>query len=175
MSRPEFENQTQISAITNKSIKWFEKVSTVALTANVFERHTFFSAPNSVSRIINLKMEFAGVPQGTWTGTREMILDNYMNASKGLGVFRGVASNVTDIFYFDQGAFTRGATRTTANITKYPDDYGAINDNVRALRYDETIGVSFVFLHTLNTGSGDATITEARSLICFIEEEVVKR
>lgn len=174
MSKPEFENQVSISAVTNKKIKYVTKeINGVGLNQNVFERHTFFSPPKTVSRIINMQMFWDRIVASGLTGEREFILDNYLSPTLGLGIFRAVSTDTTRVFTFDQGAFKMDDL--TTGVTFVPNDLSAINYNIREMRFDETIGLTFIFRHTLaNAGTG-INVTENRRIIFFTEEEVVDR
>lgn len=170
MSRPEFENQTSISAVTSKKIKSFKSNANTQLAKQTFERHTFFSAPNTVSSIMNLNMGMRPIGAGI-TGIRTMFVDTYIGPSEGLGVLQATSGIPQNDFMFDQGTFKNGGTQDTSNITFIPNDIGAVNANLRAIKYDDTIGVSFVFYHDTTA----STIGEERWVTWFVEEETVKR
>lgn len=169
MSRPEFENQVSIAAVTSKKIKWVTKESTVPLAPNTFDRHTFFSPAKTVSRIINMQMIFGGLAAG-FTGTREMILDSYLDNATGVGVFNSKTSDLTSDFMFDQGAFKLGYNDyDNAGVDFMPNDINTVNYNIRELRFDDIIGITFVYRHSV-TGQN---LTERRKMIYFVEEEVI--
>jgi hypothetical protein len=116
-------------------------------------------------------MTWDALANSGYTGTRSLILDNYIDTSHGLGIFRGTSSQLYKGFVFDQGAFQLSDLTYDAGATIFPNDLAAVNNNIRNFVFDETIGLSVVFYHQVGTIS----ITEARTCTLFIEQEVVSR
>lgn len=170
MPRPQFENQTLISAVTSKVITYFQKQEVSPITSHEYERHTFFSPRKTVSKLINLRLTFGEI-SGMSKGVREIILDNYLAADQGTGVFFSSCSRYTGTFHFDQGTFRVNSDREPSDILYYPSDLGAINQNIRAVQFDDTTGLTVVFRHTSLINDVDVT----REMIGFIEQEVISR
>lgn len=168
MGSRQFDRQTIIDAMTNKSIKIMTADSSAVIATNGIERIVFFSPPNTVSRILNVQMKWDAIQAGGLTGTRTMYLDNYINANSGLGNFKAYSSDLYNYFIFDQGAFKTG--ESTAGVTFIPNDLAAVNTNVRGVSFDDKIGVSCAFSHNIPVGIG-----EPRHVILFVEQEVVAR
>jgi hypothetical protein len=172
MGNMQFDRQTIIDAVTNKSVHVIQLDSGGAsLGPNTYERHILFSPPNTVSRIINMQMTWDALANGTYTGTRSLILDNYINANSGLGIFRGTSSQLYKGWRFDQGAFQLSDLTYDSAAQIFPNDLAAVNNNIRNFVFDDTIGVSIVFYHTV----AGVPISENRYFTLFVEQEVVSR
>lgn len=171
MGKMQFDRQTVISATTNKVIKWFKTVSTDPLQPNVYERHTFFSSKNTTSKIFNIQMLWGGVTDTAITGGRTLGMGSYMDSNTTIGIFSATSSVPQNDFSFDQGTFKNGGGMDVSNIQYIPNDIAGVNANIRSVVYDDVIGVTFEFFHQTNA----TVLGEARSVVFFVEEEVVAR
>lgn len=173
----QFDRQTIIDAVTNKSVHYLSGNSGgVGLLTGTYERHAIFSPKNTISRILNLQMQWDALANTTGiTGTRELILDNYIDANTGLGIFKFNSGTIAQAIMFDQGCFQLPDMSTDSTLKAFPNDYAAVNANIRALEFDDTIAVSVVFYHVLYYNGANVSITENRSWQLFTEQEVVSR
>lgn len=172
MGNMQFDRQTIIDAVTNKSVSIIQITSGgVALPPNTYERHILFSPKNTVSRVINMRMTWDALANSGLTGSRSLILDNYIDATHGLGIFRGTSSQLYKGFLFDQGDFQLSDLTHDPAALIFPNDLAAVNNNIRNFVFDENIGLSVVFFHTV----AGVSITENRTCTLFVEQEVVSR
>jgi hypothetical protein len=172
MGNMQFDRQTLISAVTNKSVKTISFTSTQSLGPNTYERHIIFSPPNTISRLINVRLQWDPLQNGTYTGTRSLIIDNYIDANNGIGIFRGTSDKLYKAFVFDQGDFQIMPDMIhDSTLQMFPNDLAAVNNNIRNFYFDETTGISIVFFHTI----AGVPVSEARNVTLFIEQEVVSR
>lgn len=161
MSRPQFENQTLISATTSKSIEFVVVESTEDLVADVYERVTILSPKNTVSRVFNVQMMWEADTVAT-QGEKHLVIDSILDDETGVGMFRFGGAYNSKVMY-DQGYFS-GETYF------YPDDLGAMSNQVNSITFDDIRGIQVVFRHTMNT------ITNSKRIcVLFVEREVVAR
>jgi hypothetical protein len=167
----QFDRQTIIDAMTNKSVKIITSDTTGNLGANTAERHIFFSPKGTISRIINALVTWKAEPyNGALTGSKNIYFDNYISDTSGLGNMQGTDTDLFNDFVFGTGTFRNGYSLDASKVTFMPNDFSAINHILRELTFDETTGLSIVFQHNMNGYSfGD------RHIILFVEQEVVSR
>lgn len=177
MGSQQFDRQTVISATTSKSIHYISGDSGgVGLPSATYERHAIFSPKNTVSKVLNLQMTWDALANVSgMTGVRQLILDNYIDANTGLGIFKFQSSVINKGIQFDQGCFQLNDGSYDANLLAFPNDYGAVNVNIRAFEFDEVIAVSIVFYHVLALNGNSVSITEKRQWKLFTEQEVIAR
>lgn len=168
MGSKQFDRQTIIDAVTNKSVKILSTNKNTVLNYNTIERHIFFSPKGTVSRVINMQINWQPITETGVTGTRRIYVDNYISDTSGLGNFNAIDS-AYNLFAFDQSQFSDGYNYNS-NITLQPNDLSAVAQIARGLTFDETTGLSIAFIHTMN-----GNFSEVRSVLLFVEQEVVSR
>jgi hypothetical protein len=171
MGNMQFDRQTLISAVTNKSVKVLQFTTNASLPAFTYERHILFSPKNTVSKVINVRMTWDALANTGFTGYRQLIMDNYIDDTHGLGIFRLQSSQLYKGLLFDQGDLQLSDGTHDSGAVLFPNDLGAINANIRSLSFDEVTGLSLVFYH----GVSGVSLTETRTYTIFIEQEVVAR
>lgn len=172
MGSRQFDRQTIIDAMTNKSVKILTSTTTgIGINQNNLERHVFFSPKGTISRIINVLVTWTAEPYNAGlTGSKTIIFDNYISDTSGLGNMQGSSTDLFKDFVYGTGTFRSGYALDPAKVTFEPNDLSAINHIAREITFDENVGVSIVFTHDMNTIS-----TTTRNIILFVEQEVVSR
>lgn len=161
MARQEFENQTVISAVTNKTIVVITGESSFSLAPAVYERITILSPAKSVSRLFNMRLSW-DIETVAISGLKELYIDQQVDQTTGIGLFK-FTGNWNNLVQYDKGEWQ--------NITSSsPSDIGAMSSQIQAGRFDEFKGIQMVFKHGLNVNA-----SAKRSWTLFVEREVVAR
>jgi hypothetical protein len=161
MSRPEFENQTLISAMTNKTIVVIRGETEEFLAIGAWQRITILSPPNTVSRLFNCRLSWDADGRAT-AGTKSIILDQQIDEFEGIGLF--LFNGPYNLgFSWDQGHWINTTSQT-------PNDFGAMSTQIQAARFDEFKGIQLVFTHSTNVNE-----VSKRHWVLFVEREVVAR
>lgn len=161
MSRPEFENQVMISAVSSKSQRFVEQKSTTPLGNFQFERFNIFASPGKTGRLLNFQMKFAPIAGGVAGDTKTLIIDCMIDGSRGLGMFQ-IAGTFDSNLLYDQGTPKNHATMN-------PSDLGGLANQIDRIVFDDERAMQVVF------GNFSVSTTAERSFILFIEEEVTSR
>jgi len=167
MGRPEFENQTLISAVTNKSVVTIAGKTNAVTTPGVYERITVLSPKNTISKLYNIMLSW-DIETTPTSGTKSCIIDQQYGKTspegqtQGIGLFKFTGDWNKKIMW-DQGEWQNVTTKT-------PNDLGAMVSQIQAGRFDEFNGIQIVFSNSFNFG-GNAY----REWILFCEREVVAR
>lgn len=162
MSRPEFENQTMISAVSSKKIKRIMGEANTPIPAGTRERIIILSDENTISRVLTMAVHWDGATTeiAHW---KEIVLDLMTSATEGIGLFKLRGETNKNLFY-DQGY-------VDTTIAYFPNDLGAISSQITRAVFDESLGLHIVFSHEEPTLS----IQSRRLWKIVIEQETVAR
>lgn len=159
MSNPEFENQTLISAVASKKVITIVGESVTLLPANQSEIINFYSPPNTVSKVLNIALEWMSEEDGALNaGTK-----NYILNSMSIGVMN-MSSAWNKYLAYDVGAFSADTFKFT------PNDLAACSTQVRNLIFDETRELALIFNHSFNLA-----VSSKRTWKIIVEQETVSR
>lgn len=172
MGRPEFENQTMISAVSSSKMVWINLIKTDNMPQNTFMKYVILSPAKTVSRIKNARITFDALV-GHIAGDsvfRDMLLEYPGN---GNGIFQASCTDPTKQWHFDRGSFRYAGSNTMGAeaIQSTPVDLGALNSNIREAVFDDVIGIQVVFKHS-------SALTQAavrREINLWVEQETVSR
>jgi hypothetical protein len=163
MGRPQFENQTQITAMASKRVDYIEGSSVASLPSSTYERFTIFSPKNTISRVMNIRQQFLAITETTTVANKYIYLSNRFPDGSGVGVYRLRGDSDADLI-FDKGELE------AKNPVYVPNDLAGLNNRIVQAEFDEVIGMNVTFQH----GAGVSTTAE-RSYAIFLSEEVVDR
>jgi hypothetical protein len=170
MPRPQFENQTLISAVTSKSIGFIEGTITTPQANGVYQSVILYSAPNTISRVMNVRQRFGAITDAGAVGTNKKYMyinTNWRNPQTqqdvGIGLYR-IRGNCNVTVEYDKGEMIAGDEMQ-------PNDHAALNARVTQAVFDETVGLAIVFMQQ----SGVTNTTGERYYLVMYEQEVVKR
>jgi len=165
MGNMQFNRQTIINAIANKSIVWITGTDTSSLMNGTLGRVSIYSPKGTISRMYNCRLQWWGENDGTFTGTKEFIVDVQTQpgvGTGGVGMFKlAVAAN--NMLNYDQGA---AVSPTTCN----PSDTNAFQYQIANTEFDDGRAVQMVFNNAMNK-----PCTSKRNWDLFVEREVVSR
>jgi hypothetical protein len=163
MGRPEFENQTEITAQSSKSIyylKWEDTTTSVLVGFANSQRITIYSPVNTVSRIINADVMW--YPIAGASGDKTIFIDNQLTETEGMGVLSLTGAFGAEI-RFDTGTFQNTSTSK-------PLDTNAASQRLTQTTFDDVKGLTFVYFNNTNVASA-----AKRTYRLFVEREIVKR
>lgn len=162
MGNAQFDRQTLISAVTNKTIQVISGSDSSAVpTGGTYVRITILSPTHTVSNLFNLRLDWNVNPTAT-TGTRTMGIDQEVDVSNGIGLF-SLTGAYNSWFMWDQGDFV-------ATSSHSPADISAMSSQIQAGRFDEFKGIQIWFKNET-----DQPDTGLRRWTLFVEREVVSR
>jgi hypothetical protein len=158
---PEYNQQTQISAVTSKKMTFIDKTISSDIPSGVLERVSIFSATSTIGRIKNFAASFPAF--ASTSGDKLLILDMKLDVNKGLGVVRmqGPTGNV----------FTVSESQPVGHSSARPNDFSAFGNALRNVVFDDVIGLDIVFWNNSNAATG----VLSKRIVIFYEEEVVKK
>jgi hypothetical protein len=159
LARQEFENQTLISAVTSKKIEVISGESNTLLPAGQSEIITFFSPPNTVTRVLNIALEWHSEQNGSLnSGTKNLIVN-----SMSIGVVN-MASAWNKYLAYDVGQFSADTLSYT------PNNLASATQQIRSLVFDDTREMALIFNHNFNLA-----VSSKRTWKIIVERETVKR
>lgn len=173
MGKPQFENQTMISAVSNKKIRRITGSTSSPVNDSSYQRVTIFASPKTYSRLFNARLIWnsgGGEEIGTVANSyKEYIVDMQIDQSSGIGMFKFKSSMANSTIKFDQGYFKENEVAVSNNLF-FPGDLGAVSSQLNNVYFDESLGMQLVFWH--NFGK---TVSSLREWVLFFEEEVIAR
>jgi hypothetical protein len=165
MGNMQFNRQTIINAIANKSIVWITGGSSALIPANTYYRTSIYSPQGTISRLYNGRFIWNGEGDATLTGGKDFIVDVQTQpgvGTGGIGMFKFHA-NANSVISYDQGFLQAGSNY-------YPSDQNALNFQIANTFFDDLRAVQMVQFNGQNKDS-----SAPRSWDLFVEREVVSR
>lgn len=174
MGRPEFENQTAISAIAGKKIRVLSRNVNLPLPSGTYERVTVFSSPRTVSKVLNVRMSMGLVYSpiaGTTTAHKEMGLENYFSPTYGIGIVKGINKDKPgSSFSLEFGCFNAFDDLNGDGVCTTVPAQSEIPAMLNNLYFDDVMGLTFFYRQ-----AAGSTANIQRSYYCFVQEEQVSR
>jgi hypothetical protein len=164
MGNQQFDRQTIINAVANKSIVWITGQDLTTIPAMTLQRVSIYSPAGTISRLFNVRLTYDTDNNSGLTGTKEFIVDVQTQpgvGTGGIGMFKLTGGGNARLFY-DQGAVVNGAIS--------PSDQQAFNYQLANTQFDDGRAVQMVANNSQNGNS-----TGARYWDLFAEREVVGR
>lgn len=171
MSRPEFENQTLISAVTSKTITSVTVSNTFSLAHLAYDVTKIYSPVGTVSRVMGFEAYYP--PTGSAAGTEKNII---------VSLLEFMPDNVTAKAVLEQVAVSSndnldckieyGEPKNVRSAPSgyFPSDLAAFQNQLKGMIFDDQKPLQIAFYN--NTG---VAITSSRSFTIFVEREVIKR
>jgi hypothetical protein len=168
MGRPEFENQTLISAVTSKEIKSVVVSNTFALPHLSYDVTKLYSPKGTVSRVMGLEVYFPATGTNLVT-EKNLIISLLEYTDQTETALYSIVEQLS--FSADDNKDAKIEYGLPTNVRTYaPNSLDAFHTQLRGMIFDDEKPLQFAFYN--NTGS---TINTKREFTIFVEREVIKR
>lgn len=166
MGNAQFDRQTLISAVTNKSIAFINGIHTSPLAYKNYDVTQIFSPPKTVSRIIGFACYWYPCEQNMSTDKSIIISLNELNPD---GTLKGIIENLNITGYDSALTKIEHGEPTGTHITE-PSDMAAFQLQLKGMVFDDIRPLEIAFYNNIGY-----TTSAQREYRLFVEQEVIAR